>query len=117
MPFTNSCNDELATYLKIKLLQKHATIAVDWDVKNQTNLKMHEIPVICYLSHKKYTKYETCAILHRFRILYISRGFTPRTERIIFILFYDSTSDLDLWHNNFCVKYFQEKSTQVADLL
>ena len=97
----------------------YETIAVDWDVKNQIkpNQKMHEIPVICYFSRKKYTTYETCAILYRLYMLYISRGFTPRNERSVFTQFYDSTSDLDLWHNNFCVKYFQEKSTQVADLL
>ena len=58
MHFTNTFKDEL-------------TVCI-----NDTCLEMHEIVLICCNTHGKFTKYETCAKLHRFLSLYISHSCT-----------------------------------------
>ena len=42
-----------------------------------TCLEMHAMVLICCNTSGKCTKYETCAKLHRFHMLYNSCGFTP----------------------------------------
>ena len=53
-----------------------------------------------YFTHAKCTKYETCAKLHRFHILYILRECTYLDTDLVYISFNISRADWYwLWHN------------------
>ena len=65
---TNTFRNELTTYLEYKLFILHA------------------IALFCCYNRIKCSKCETCAKLHRFHILYISRGCTPYRYRYVLFL-------------------------------
>ena len=49
------------------------------NILKDKSLKMHLIDIICCHTSRKRAKYETCANLHRFHILYIACSFIPLT--------------------------------------